>query len=158
MKGFFRHVRVSEWKGKVLLSLLKICHNESHFDILMSWKRPLISAENLVKEIPAPHPLAQPAAAWDWEGKLWAFLSQLPSGDTPAGDALQSESQRAFRPLRAFRFPFPEGNWLASHPWKLPPSVSLLTTNTETAHLLPQQRKHTRQVNKAVRHVQESWK
>lgn len=114
---------------------------------------------HLVKEIPALHPLARPAA-WDWERNSgWvAFLCQLPSGDTPAGDWLQLGSRRAVRAPRTFRFPFPGGNWLAWCPWKLSPSVSLLTANTESAHLLPQQRKHTRQVNGAVRHGQESWK
>lgn len=144
--------------GEVILSLLKICQNESHFDIVVSWKsghsshfttwwqryQPCIPLHSLLPE------------TGEGNSGLFAFLYQLPSRDTPAGDLLQLESQRAFGALRTFRFPFPEGNWLACCPWKLP--LSLLTTSSETAPLLPQQRKHTRQVNGAVRHVQESWK
>lgn len=64
---------------------------------------------HLVKEIPALHPLARPAA-WDWERNSgWvAFLCQLPSGDTPAGDWLQLGSRRAVRAPRTFRF---QGIW-----------------------------------------------
>lgn len=107
-KGF---IWVSERKWKILLSLLKICHKESHCN-LMPWKRLLIST--LVKEMLVLHPLAQPAA-WDWEEKLW--VSCLPLSVNfkrhSSGDLLQFQSQRAFGSLRTFRLPFLEGNWLA---------------------------------------------
>lgn len=62
-------------------------------------------------------------------------LHQMPSGDTPAGDLLQLDSQKAFEAQRTLRFPFPEANWLACCPWKLSSRVFLLIPNTETSHL-----------------------